>query len=73
MTGNLTNTILAVMDLASKRHPLLTPDAERLKRSLQLLFGFLAGCILSAAAISWLGDWAWSFPVALAALALALH
>ena len=73
MTGNLTNTVLAVMDLASKCHPLLTPDAERLKRSLQLLLGFLVGCLVAAAAISWLGDGAWSFPVALAALAIALY
>jgi hypothetical protein len=30
------------------------------------------GCIVAAAAISLLADWAWSLPVALAAVAVAL-
>jgi uncharacterized membrane protein YoaK (UPF0700 family) len=64
MTGNLTNAVLSLMDTVSS-------DDGRLKRSLQLLFGFLVGCSAAAAAISWLGDWAWSFPVVLAALAVA--
>lgn len=71
MTGNLTNTVLSLMD-ASSRSPLLPVDAERLKRSSHLLFGFLAGCVVAAVAISLLGDWAWSFPVVLAAIAVAL-
>ena len=44
----------------------------RLKKSLLLLFGFLAGCIVAAIATSLLRDWAWSLPVALATLAVAL-
>ncbi len=73
MTGNLTNTVLSLMDLSSSRHPLLPVDADRLRRSLHLLFGFLAGCVIAAAAVSWLGDWAWSLPVALAAVAIAIR
>jgi uncharacterized membrane protein YoaK (UPF0700 family) len=72
MTGNLTNTVLSLMDTLSKRPPLMAVDADRLKRSLHLLFGFLVGCIVAAAAVSMLGDWAWSFPAALAAVAVAL-
>src|SRR4030081_2469755 len=62
MTGNLTNTVLSLMDMLSYRDPLLPVDAGRLRRSLHLLLGFLAGCVVAPAAVSWLGDWAWSFP-----------
>jgi uncharacterized membrane protein YoaK (UPF0700 family) len=72
MTGNLTNTVLSLMDMLSHRGLSMTADAGRLKRSLHLLFGFLVGCIVAAAAISLLADWAWSLPVALAAVAVAL-
>jgi uncharacterized membrane protein YoaK (UPF0700 family) len=73
MTGNLTNTVLSLMDLLSNRHPLLPVDADRLRRSVHLLLGFLLGCVVGAAAVSQLGDWAWSFPVALAAAAIAIR
>jgi hypothetical protein len=51
----------------------LAADAERLQRSLRLLVGFLAGCSIAAATVPFLADWAWSLPVALAALALAVR
>jgi len=70
MTGNLTNTVLSLMDLTSKHHPLLPVDADRLKRSLRLLFGFLLGCVIAAVAVSVLGDWAWVLPVVLAGVAI---
>src|SRR5215469_11676923 len=73
MTGNLTNTVLSLMEMTSPRQPLTPVDRERLKSSLYLLIGFLAGCIVAAAAISVLGDWAWSIPTVLAALAIALR
>ncbi len=73
MTGNLTNTVLSLMDLLSKQRALLPVDAGRLKRSLHLLFGFLLGCVVSASAVFMLGDWAWSLPVALAAVAIAIR
>jgi uncharacterized membrane protein YoaK (UPF0700 family) len=73
MTGNLTNTVLALMDFLSKRDSLMTADRDRLKRSAQLLFGFLFGCVIAAAAVSLLADWAWLFPVALSAVAVVLR
>jgi len=69
MTGNLTNTVLSLMDTLSKRAPLLPVDADRLKRSLHLLFGFLLGCVAAGYAVSVLGDWAWVLPVALSGAA----
>ena len=72
MTGNLTNTVLSLMDASSPGHELMPVDAARLKRSVYLLIGFLLGCVVAAATISVLGDWAWSLPVALAALTIGL-
>ena len=68
MTGNLSNTVLSIMDALSEGHPLMHADGGRLRRSLYLLFGFLFGCVVAAMAISAMGDWAWSLPAALAAL-----
>jgi uncharacterized membrane protein YoaK (UPF0700 family) len=73
MTGNLTNTVLALLDRLWHTQPVLEGASERLGRSLPLLFGFLVGCVLAAAAVSVLGDWAWSMPVALAGVAVALR
>jgi uncharacterized membrane protein YoaK (UPF0700 family) len=73
MTGNLTNTVLSLMDLLSRRHPLLPVDAGRLRRSLHLLFGFFLGCVVGTAAVMLLGDWAWSLPTALAAVAITVR
>jgi uncharacterized membrane protein YoaK (UPF0700 family) len=72
MTGNLTNTVLALMDLSSKRDSLMAADRDRLRKSVQLLFGFLLGCVTAAAAVSVFADWAWLFPVMLAAAAVVL-
>jgi uncharacterized membrane protein YoaK (UPF0700 family) len=72
MTGNLTNTVLSLMDASSPGHELLPVDSGRLKRSVYLLIGFLVGCLVAAAAISVMGDWAWSLPVVLAALSIGL-
>jgi hypothetical protein len=41
--------------------------------SLALLAGFLIGCLVAAAAVSVLADWAWSLPLALAAVAVVLY
>ncbi len=48
-------------------------DAERFKKSLRLLVGFLLGCLVAAVAVSFMADWAWSLPVVLAALAIAVR
>lgn len=68
MTGNLTTTVLGIMDALSHGHPLMSTDDGRLKRSLYLLFGFLLGCVIAALAISTVGDWAWTLPALLAAI-----
>jgi uncharacterized membrane protein YoaK (UPF0700 family) len=73
MTGNLTNAVLASMDLLSRRDSSMTADRDKLKRSAQLLFGFLFGCLIAAVAVSLLSDWAWGFPVALSAVAIVLR
>jgi uncharacterized membrane protein YoaK (UPF0700 family) len=70
MTGNLTNAVLALMDKLSRNRPLMAGDDERLKKSLSLLFGFLVGCVVAAAALPLLGSWIWSLPVALSAAAI---
>ena len=70
MTGNLTNSVLSLLDvLAGSRH--LTEGAEeRLKRTSKVVAGFFAGCLIGAAALSLVGHWAWTLPVALAGVAL---
>jgi len=72
MTGNLTNTVLSLMDLLAKGRALPSADASRLKRSLHLLVGFLLGCVVAAVAVSTLRDWAWSLPLMLSGAAIAL-
>jgi uncharacterized membrane protein YoaK (UPF0700 family) len=73
MTGNLTNTVLSLADTLARTQPLIAGDAERLRGSLHLLIGFFGGCVVAAGAVSWLGDWAWSLPVALAGVAVRLR
>ena len=70
MTGNLTNTVLSLLDSLSERLALLPVDAGRLKRSSHLLVGFLLGCVVAAYAVSVFDDWAWALPVALSGVAL---
>jgi uncharacterized membrane protein YoaK (UPF0700 family) len=69
MTGNLTNAVLSVLDTLSSR-PVTDGADERLKNSLKAVVGFFAGCLAGAAAVSFLGAWASSIPVALAGMAL---
>jgi uncharacterized membrane protein YoaK (UPF0700 family) len=71
MTGNLTNTVLSLLDTLSRKDPLTQDARERLKKTLKVLIGFFAGCVAGAAAASLLGDWAWSLPVVLAGAAVA--
>jgi uncharacterized membrane protein YoaK (UPF0700 family) len=72
MTGNLTNTVLSLLDVVSRTQSLKGGDMQRLAGSLHLLIGFFGGCVVAAAAVTYLGDWAWSFPVVLAGAAVAL-
>ena len=52
------------------------PTARELKMALRgavhLLIGFFLGYIVAAAAVTYLGDWVWSLPAALATVAVAL-
>ena len=72
MTGNLTNAVLSLIDSNSRTKPVMTDGTGQLKASLHLLIGFFAGCVVAAAALSPLGEWAWLFPAALAGVILAL-
>jgi uncharacterized membrane protein YoaK (UPF0700 family) len=73
MTGNLANAVLSAMDLLAARNPLLPHDSTPLNRSLHRLLGFILGCVIAAAAVSVVQDWAWSLPAALAAVAIAVR
>src|SRR5215469_3187120 len=72
MTGNLTNAVLALADLSSRKQPLLKDDSKRLSGALNLLVGFFLGCVAATTALLYVGDWAWSLPAMLAAVAVAL-
>jgi uncharacterized membrane protein YoaK (UPF0700 family) len=72
MTGNLTNAVLGLVDLSSRTQPLTQIDSSRIRGTVYLLVGFFLGCVAAAAAVTYLGDWAWSCPATLAALAVAL-
>jgi len=71
MTGNLTNAVLAFVDSFSK-NPIMESDSRRLRGAVHLLVGFFVGCVVATAALIYLGNWAWSLPAALAAVAVAL-
>ena len=73
MTGNLTNAVLSLLDTMSPSEPSKASDAARLRSSLHLLVGFFGGCVVAAAAVTYFGDWAWSFPVVLAGVAVVLR
>src|SRR5262249_43790529 len=72
MTGNLTNAVLGLVDLSSRTQPLMESDRQRARGAIHLLVGFFLGCVVATAAVMYLGDWAWSFPAVLAAIAVAL-
>jgi uncharacterized membrane protein YoaK (UPF0700 family) len=73
MTGNLTNTVLSLLDTLSPWRSLTTGAGERLKKTLRPVAGFGVGCIAGAASVSFLGAWAWSIPVAFAGVAVLLR
>jgi uncharacterized membrane protein YoaK (UPF0700 family) len=72
MTGNLTKTVLAFLETATERQPLLADAKRQLKNTVQLVIGFFVGCLVGAGAVSGFGEWAWAFPVALAGVAVTL-
>ena len=56
-------------DLAAMRRALVLASAVRTSTAPNPW----VGCVVAAAAVSFLADWAWSLPVALAALAIAVR
>jgi len=72
MTGNLTKTVLSLLDTLWRKEPLMKNAVQQLTKTLALVVGFLVGCVVGAAAVSWLGGWSWSLPVVLAGSAIAL-
>ena len=72
MTGNLTNAVLAFMDSISSTGQPAQHARARLDRSLHLLLGFFIGCVVAAAGVVWMKDWAWLLPVLLGAVAIAI-
>jgi len=72
MTGNLTKTTILLLDTLSGSGPVMERARRQLKKTTQLVLGFFGGCLIGAAAVSWFGEWAWSFPVLLAAVAVAV-
>jgi uncharacterized membrane protein YoaK (UPF0700 family) len=72
MTGNLTNAVLSLLDTLSPNLLLREGADERLKKTLKVFVGFFVGCLAGAAAVSFLGAWAWLPAVVLAGTALVL-
>lgn len=70
MTGNLTKTVLLLLDTVWRKEPLMQDASLQLKKTLQLVLGFFAGCLVGAVALSWVREWAWSLPVALAGISV---
>lgn len=70
MTGNVTTGVLSLLDTLWRKKPLFEGAQQRVGKTAAVIAGFCAGCMLGAAAVSWLGPWAWSFPAALAGLVI---
>jgi uncharacterized membrane protein YoaK (UPF0700 family) len=73
MTGNLVSATLGLLDAVSPDPATRKSAAPHLRKALPLLLGFLLGCIVAAAAVFLVGDWAWLLPAALAGLAAAFR
>lgn len=72
MTGNLTKTTLSLLDTLSGSASVTESARMQLKKTVQLVVGFFAGCLLGAAGFLKMGEWAWLLPVVLAGVAVAL-
>lgn len=72
MTGNITKTVLSLLDTLWKKEPLIQNAREQLKKTLGLVGGFFGGCLVGAAGVSWWRGWCWVLPVALAGVAVVL-
>jgi uncharacterized membrane protein YoaK (UPF0700 family) len=72
MTFDTTNLVMSLLDTISRGEPVTKGAKERFNKTLPALVGFIAGCLLGALAFTWFGNWAWSFPFAMAAIAVAI-
>ena len=72
MTSNVTSAVLSLLDTLWPKDPLTEGAPQRFEKTLGHVAGFCAGCLVGAAAVSWLRDWAWSLPAAMAGVAVAL-
>lgn len=72
MTGNLTTSMLSLLEVITGGHPLIDDPVKQLKKNLWVVGGFFAGCLAGAAADVWFGRWAWALPVVAAALTVAI-
>jgi uncharacterized membrane protein YoaK (UPF0700 family) len=70
MTGNVSNLVIALLSLLWPGLWTRGEAERRLKSSLGLVLGFLAGCAVGAAAATRLGGWAWGVPAFLSLLAI---
>jgi uncharacterized membrane protein YoaK (UPF0700 family) len=68
MTRNLTLVTLALLDKFGNE-ALTKSSSKPLDETIPVLFGFFVGCTAGAVAVVEFQDWAWSFPVALMAVA----
>ena len=60
------------VDTLSRSAPVAEGARMQLKKTVQLLAGFFAGCVVGAAGFWWMGEWAWLLPVVLSGIAVAL-
>jgi len=73
MTGNLTTTFLFLFDASAQSQLLMMRDTEKLRDTTYLHIGFLAGCLVSAVAIRFLGhEWAWTVPAVASEMVIVL-
>ena len=72
MTFNTTNLVMSLHDTVSRGEPVTKGAKERLTRTLPAIVGFCVGCLVGALAFSRFGNWAWSLPFVVSAVALAL-
>jgi uncharacterized membrane protein YoaK (UPF0700 family) len=68
MTGNLTTSVLSLLEVVTGGTPLLEDPVKQLKKNLWVVGGFFVGCLAGAAADVWFGKWAWALPVVFAAM-----
>ena len=71
MTRNLTLVTLTLLDKIGSE-ALTKSNSKPLDETVPVLFGFFVGCTAGAVAVVEFQDWAWSFPVALLAIAVTM-